>query len=44
MTNKYNMDRTYCGIIAIQGAAVRERLWKMLREARQTKEQKEATR
>lgn len=41
MTNKYTMDRTYCGIIAIQGAAVRERLWKMLREAR---EQKEATR
>lgn len=37
---KYNMDRTYCGIIATQGQMVRERLWKMLREARQQKEVK----
>lgn len=40
MTNKYKMDRSYCGIIASQGIMVRERLWRMLREARQRKEGK----
>lgn len=40
MTNKYTMDKTYLGVIASQAIMVRERLWRMLRDARQHKEDK----
>ena len=38
--NKYQMDKTYLGVIAIQAKMVRDRMWKMLREARKLKEEK----
>lgn len=37
---KYKMDKTYLGVIASQAKMVRDRMWKMLREARKLKEEK----
>lgn len=35
---KYQMDRTYLGVIASQARMVRNRMWKMMKEARESRE------
>lgn len=37
---KYQMDKTYLGVIASQAKMVRDRMWKMMKEARESKEEK----
>lgn len=37
---KYQMDRTYLGVIATQARMVRDRMWKMMKEARESREAK----